>query len=156
MSMNSQALDQLQKVLLIGCGPTALSALEGLCESFHVVGLVREPQGACSDDDLMIRRAQLLSVPVYPDPSLRLVERLIAELEPACVVVSSLNLLLPQSLLARCRFTNVPYSPLPRYRGRANVNWAIINGEKVAGITIHAIVPGLDQGPTLFQQLISI
>jgi methionyl-tRNA formyltransferase len=156
MSMSSKQLDQLTKVLLVGCGPTALSALEALGESFHVVGLVREPQGHCTDEDETIRRATRLSVPVYPKPSLRLVERLIDELKPVCVVVSSFNRVLPGSLLARCRFANVHYSPLPRYRGRANVNWAIINGEKLAGITIHTIVPGLDDGPILFQQLIPI
>ena len=49
------------------------------------------------------------------------------------------------------------YAALPQYRGRANVNWAIINGEPETAITIHAIAPGLDDGKTtLFQQAIEI
>jgi methionyl-tRNA formyltransferase len=53
-------------------------------------------------------------------------------------------------------FINVHYSPLPQYRGRANVNWAIINDEPCAAITIHKISPDLDEGNILFQQLIPI
>ena len=55
-----------------------------------------------------------------------------------------------------CRFVNVHYSLLPHYRGRANVNWAIINGETTAGISIHLVVPELDGGNLLFQRAIPI
>ena len=54
------------------------------------------------------------------------------------------------------RFVNVHYSPLPQYRGRANVNWAIINGEKDAAISIHLVAPSLDAGNVLFQKRVSI
>jgi methionyl-tRNA formyltransferase len=50
----------------------------------------------------------------------------------------------------------VHYSLLPHYRGRANVNWAIINGETTAGISIHLVIPELDGGNLLFQQAIPI
>ena len=51
---------------------------------------------------------------------------------------------------------NVHYAPLPRYRGRATVNWAIINGETHAAITIHELVAGLDSGGILFQESVPI
>jgi methionyl-tRNA formyltransferase len=51
---------------------------------------------------------------------------------------------------------NVHYAPLPAYRGRANVNWAIINGEKETAITIHTITPGLDAGNILYQETVTI
>jgi methionyl-tRNA formyltransferase len=72
------------------------------------------------------------------------------------VVVSSYDRILKPEVLGLSRFVNVHYSPLPLYRGRANVNWAIINGESDAAITIHEIVPGLDAGNVLFQQRIPI
>jgi methionyl-tRNA formyltransferase len=59
-------------------------------------------------------------------------------------------------LLEKTRFINVHYAPLPRYRGRANVNWAIINNEPYAGITIHTISPGLDAGNILYQELVEV
>jgi methionyl-tRNA formyltransferase len=63
---------------------------------------------------------------------------------------------LPDALLAKCRFVNVHYAMLPRYRGRANVHWAVINGEAVTGISIHAMAPGLDAGNILFQAAVAI
>jgi methionyl-tRNA formyltransferase len=51
---------------------------------------------------------------------------------------------------------NVHYAPLPRGRGRATVNWAIINGDTTAAISIHHLVPGLDAGGVLFQQTVPI
>lgn len=54
------------------------------------------------------------------------------------------------------RFVNVHYALLPEYRRRANVNWAIINGESETAITIHVIAPGLDSGNILYQQRVFI
>ncbi|MFO0891120.1 MAG: methionyl-tRNA formyltransferase [Isosphaeraceae bacterium] len=153
--MSSDAPSSPYRVYLIGCGPTSLSALEALGEGFRVVGLARE----CPADDghdPVAALARRLGIPVHPRPTLRSLERQIGELEPDCVVVSSYDRVLPEAILGRRRFVNVHYSPLPRYRGRANVNWAVINGERAAGITIHTIVPGLDAGNILFQQLIPI
>jgi methionyl-tRNA formyltransferase len=140
-------------VLLLGLGPTALSALEALHERFQVVGLVREATGA---DDDAAARAHSLGIPVHTDASLRAVSTLVQELRPACVVVSSYNRILPAALLEACPFVNVHYAPLPRLRGRASVNWALINGEPCTAITIHTLVPGLDAGGILYQRLVPI
>jgi len=138
------------KVLLIGFGPTTASALDSLIERFDVVGLVRD------GEDAVCQRAQGLRITVYADGSLKALDALVSELQPACVVVSSFDRILPAALIARSRFVNVHYAPLPQYRGRANVNWALINGEQQAGISIHTIVPGLDAGNILYQQTIPI
>jgi methionyl-tRNA formyltransferase len=45
---------------------------------------------------------------------------------------------------------------LPRYRGRANVNWAIINDEPHTAITIHTVIASLDAGNILYQQQVLI
>jgi methionyl-tRNA formyltransferase len=139
-------------VLLLGLGPTAMSALEALHERFEVVGLVRE----AADGDATALRARSLGVPVHADVSLRSVSALVEELRPACVVVSSYNRILPAALLETCPFLNVHYAPLPRLRGRASVNWALINGEPCTAITIHTLVPGLDAGGILYQRLVPI
>jgi len=51
---------------------------------------------------------------------------------------------------------NIHASLLPRYRGAAPVNWAIINGEKKSGITIIYVTPKLDSGPVILQEEIKI
>jgi len=141
------------RVLLIGMGPTSLSALESLAARLEVVGLVREPPAG---RDAAWEVAQRLGIPCWPDTAPAAVDALVAELRPDCVVVSSYNRILSAATLARSRFVNVHYAPLPQYRGRANVNWAIINGEPLAAISIHVMVPELDAGNILLQRTVPI
>jgi methionyl-tRNA formyltransferase len=146
----------MKRILLLGMGPTALSALESLAGQFHVVGIVRQVQTGTETDDTVVRRAHELAVPVLPDVSLDGVRRAIGESRPNCTVVSSYDRILGPHILSHGKFVNVHYAALPQYRGRANVNWAIINGEPETAITIHAIAPGLDNGNILFQQAVAI
>jgi methionyl-tRNA formyltransferase len=147
--MNSRKI--MDTVLLLGMGPTTLTALESLAPGFRVAGLIRD-----GEDDEVLERARALGVPVLSDLSIDGVEQAVARSNPDCVVVSSYDRILPSRILSRCRFANVHYAPLPEYRGRANVNWAIINGEPETAITIHVIAPGLDAGNILYQQRVPI
>ena len=50
--------------------------------------------------------------------------------------------------IGRCqRLINIHNSPLPKYRGMAPINWALKNKEQEHGVTIHDILPGVDDGP---------
>ena len=146
----------MNTVLLLGMGPTALSALESLAARFRVAGLVREAGSPPGGSDEVLDRARALGVPVLSDLSIQGVEQAVIQSRPDCVVVSSYNRILPSRILTRCRFVNVHYSPLPEYRGRANVSWAIINGESDTAITVHVLAPGLDAGNVLYQQRVPI
>ncbi|MBD2164372.1 methionyl-tRNA formyltransferase [Calothrix membranacea FACHB-236] len=139
-------------VLLIGIGTTTLTALESLISKCHVQGIVR----STDTDDPVANLAQTANIPIFTDTSQKAIKALILKLQPDCVVVSSYNQILPPALIELSTFINVHYSPLPQYRGRANVNWAIINDEPCAAISIHKISPDLDEGNILFQQLIPI
>lgn len=141
------------RTLLVGCGPTALSALDSLAEVTALVGLVR---GFAADRDPVARRAAELGVDVTADTTVRAIERLVDRLRPDAVTVSSYDRILPAPLLAKSRFVNVHYSLLPLYRGRANVNWAVINGEAATGISIHVLAPDLDAGNILYQEALPI
>lgn len=146
----------MPRVLLLGRGPTALSALESLVQRFQVLSVVRDvPTGDQAADAVAIRAAEL-AVPLVTDTSLETVERLLRELQPDCTVVSSFDRILGPALLGYCPFINVHYAPLPQYRGRANVNWALINGESHAAISIHVLAPELDAGNILFQKRVPI
>ncbi len=69
------------------------------------------------------------------------------------VVVAFGKILGPRFLAApRHGCINVHFSLLPRYRGAAPVQWAIIRGERVTGITTMQMDEGLDTGPILLQQ----
>lgn len=65
--------------------------------------------------------------------------------------------ILSAEFLARCgRALNIHNGPLPRYRGVSPINWALKNGERSHGVTIHEISPGIDDGPIVAQATYSI
>jgi methionyl-tRNA formyltransferase len=138
------------RIVLVGLGPTTASALAGLVDRFDVVALVRD----AADD--VAQRATLLGVPVTVDSSVHALRLLVDRHRPDAVVISSYHRILPADLVERCPFVNVHYAPLPRYRGRATVNWAIINGESTVSISIHTVAPGLDAGGILYQEHVPI
>jgi methionyl-tRNA formyltransferase len=137
-------------VLLLGLGSTTQTALESLVERFEVCGLVRP--GA----DTVVKHAQQLGIPVTGETTIAAVTERVEADQPDAVVVSSYHRILPARLVASRPFVNVHYAPLPRYRGRATVNWAILNGEPSTAITIHCLEAGLDAGGILAQQALSI
>ena len=69
-------------------------------------------------------------------------------------VVVAYGRILPQSFLEAPKqgCVNVHFSLLPKYRGAAPVNWAIVNGEEETGVTTMMIEPKLDSGPILLQR----
>lgn len=73
-------------------------------------------------------------------------------------VVVAYGKILPQEFLIAPKFgcVNVHFSLLPKYRGAAPVNWAIVNGETETGVTTMKIVEELDAGPVLLQKAAKI
>lgn len=146
----------MARILLIGLGPTAESAFDSLAERFELVGVVRQLDGRDPEADPVVRRARLAKVPVFSDTSPQCIQRVVSDTAPDCVVVSSYNRLLDRQVLAGCPFVNVHYGPLPRYRGMAGLNWAILNDEPSTAITVHTIIEGMDAGRILHQELVPI
>ena len=83
---------------------------------------------------------------------------LVAGLKPDLIVVVAFGQILPKQLIDIPPFKaiNVHASLLPRYRGPAPIQWAIINGEKETGVTTMVMDEGLDTGDILLQQPVQI
>jgi methionyl-tRNA formyltransferase len=77
----------------------------------------------------------------------------LAELKPDLIVVAAYGQILPSSILELPRFgcLNVHASLLPKYRGAAPIQWAILNDESETGVTIMKMDAGLDTGDILTQ-----
>lgn len=77
---------------------------------------------------------------------------------PDLIVVVAYGKILPKKLIntAKRGAINLHTSLLPKYRGAAPIQWAIINGEKTTGITIMAINEGLDTGDIILQKEVPI
>ena len=73
------------------------------------------------------------------------------ELDAPTVVVCAYGLLIPAALLAERLWLNVHPSLLPRWRGAAPVERALLAGDRQTGVTIHETVPELDAGPIAAQ-----
>lgn len=140
------------RLVLVGMGSTTESALKGLLDPFEVVTMVRRAEPGDAALDLAARSG----VTVEGDVSISSIRAVIERTRPDCVVVSSYHRILPAEIVHGRPFVNVHYAPLPRYRGRATVNWAIINGESHTAITVHELLPALDAGGILFQEAVSI
>ena len=59
-------------------------------------------------------------------------------------------------LLERYEVLNVHLAPLPYYRGRHPLHWALINGETEFGLTIHRMTPEIDAGDILWQRMVDV
>jgi len=86
-------------------------------------------------------------------------EQRLLELLPHCapdVVVNCFANFRYRTVHHRYRLLNVHLAPLPAYRGRHPLQWALINGEKTFGATVHAITDAIDAGPIYWQESLAI
>ena len=99
-------------------------------------------------------------IPVYQPKTLRTPEaaQQIREMQPDCIVVVAYGKILPKEILEipphGC--INVHASLLPKYRGAAPIQWSIIEGETVTGVTTMQMDEGLDTGDMIMKKEVSI
>lgn len=154
------------RIVFFGSPPFAIPALKALTDSNdEVVAVVTQP------DRPKGRRRLISPTPVKEfatemgikvfQPQ-RVKERTfmekVAEINPHLLVVVAYGQILPQALLDIPRFgaINVHASLLPKYRGAAPIQWAIICGECETGITTIKMEAGLDTGDILLQSKVPI
>ena len=151
----------------MGTPDFAVPSLVSVAQSGHdLVGVVTRPDRPrgrgqqMQPTDVKAAVASLgLDVPVLQPEALR-DERFHAQLqalEPDLLAVVAF-LILPRSVLAipKLGSVNVHPSLLPKYRGAAPIQWAIINGETETGVTIFQLSPRVDAGDILIQQKVAI
>src|SRR5690242_19376559 len=147
----------------MGTPELARASLEQLLNrsDFQIVGVVTQPDRP-SGRDLKITPSPVKtlalahSLPVLQperarDPSF--IEQL-RSLRPELIVVAAYGQILPGAVLELPRHgcINVHTSLLPRYRGAAPIQWAILNGDSESGVTIMKMDEGMDTGPILSQE----
>lgn len=94
-------------------------------------------------------------LPVYQPQTLRTgeAEEIIRKLAPELIVVVAYGKILPKSILdiPPMGCINVHGSLLPKYRGAAPIQWTVLNGDKVAGVTTMFMAEGMDTGDMLLK-----
>ena len=133
--------------------PFGADVLERLAGRFDVTFLLTRPErpkgrGRKLSAGPAKLVAERLGIPVLQPE--RLDESI--DLPAATMVVAAYGLLIPVSLLERGLWLNVHPSLLPRWRGAAPVERAILAGDEATGVTIHETVEALDAGPICAQR----
>lgn len=155
------------RVLFLGTPDFAAVILKRLLDwpQGEVVGAITQPdrlsgRGNKTTQPPVKRLAQEYRLPLLQPDTLTddQVLTLLTTQKVELLIVAAYGLLLPGWLLARPTYgaVNVHASLLPRYRGAAPIQRAILNGERVTGISIMQMEQGLDSGPILFQQALAI
>ncbi len=151
------------RIVFMGTPAFAVPSLEGLAKAGHqIAGVFSQPDKPVGRHHNKLQptpvkeRALALGVPVYQPGTLRdgAALAILRELDPELVVVAAYGRFLPDDILALppkgC--VNVHSSLLPKYRGSAPINWAILNGERVTGVTIQRMVHDMDAGDIILQR----
>ena len=104
--------------------------------------------------------AMSVGIPVYQPQSCREEATLegLRTLTPDVILVAAYGKLLPQALLdiPRVAIINVHSSLLPKYRGAAPINWAVLNGDRETGVTVQYMAAELDAGDILLAERTAI
>ncbi len=151
------------RVIFMGSPDLARPTLQRLHEGPHeVVGVFCQPdkragRGRKMTPPPVAACAQDACLPIHQPRTLRNLEviELIRSMEPDLIVVVAYGKILPPRVLEipRLGCVNVHVSLLPAYRGAAPIQWAIIHGEHVTGVTTMFMEEGLDTGPILLQRV---
>ena len=149
----------------MGSPDFALSTLRALHENYPVVGVVTQPDRAAGRGRELkpppVKTLALeLGIPVIQPEKLREPEAMeqLRAWSPDVIVVAAFGQILRQDVLDLPKFgcINVHASLLPRWRGAAPINAAILHGDEETGITIMKMDAGLDTGPILTQRSVRI
>ncbi len=154
------------RIAFLGSGAFAIPSFEALLGAGHeVVALFTQPDRHSGRGRRLLPPplkpvALRHRVPVLQPPKIRDPEAvaLLQGLSPEILVVVAYGQILPTAVIqaAPRGAVNVHASLLPRYRGAAPIQWAIVNGETTTGVTTMLIDQGLDTGPLLLSRAVPI
>jgi methionyl-tRNA formyltransferase len=150
------------RVVFLGSGAIGVPSLKALAASdLHEVQAVVTQPDRPAGRELKLRpppvkiAAQELGLPIFQPAKIRAPEALVhlATLKPEVIVVAAYGQILPKAVLSLPRLgcINIHASLLPRHRGAAPVQAAILEGDRETGITIMQMDEGLDTGDTLLK-----
>lgn len=155
------------KIIFMGTPDFAKESLKAIYEAGHeILGVVTNPdkakgRGMKVSESPVKEYALLKNLKIYQPEKVRKNEEFIEEiknLKPDVICVVAYGKILPKEILEipKLGCINVHGSLLPKYRGAAPIQWAVINGEKVTGITTMYMDIGMDTGDMILKKEIEI
>ena len=155
------------RILFMGTPDFAKESLEAVYNAGHeIIGVVTNPDKPKGRGMKMIASpvkefAQEKNIPVYQPLKIRNNEEFIQQikaLNPEVICVVAYGKILPKEILdiPEKGCINVHGSLLPKYRGAAPIQWAVLNGDKTTGITTMYMDVGMDTGDMILKQEVEI
>ena len=157
----------MYKIVFMGTPDFSVSILEAIYNAGHDVALAVSQPDKPAGRDLKIKPTpvkqfcQEHNIPILQPDKIRNNTEFINELKkinPDFIVTAAYGKILPIEILDIPKIAplNVHASLLPKYRGAAPIQWSIINGETVTGVTIMVMDEGMDTGDMLLKEEIQI
>ena len=154
------------RIIFMGTPDFAVPTLEALVTGGHeVIAAVTQPDKPKGRGKAVLmtpvkEKALEYGIPVYQPVKAREPEfiEVLKSLEPEVIVVVAFGQILPKEILEIPRYgcVNVHASLLPKYRGAAPIQWAVIDGEEESGVTTMQMDEGLDTGDILEMEKIRL
>ena len=153
------------KVLVASSSPVARSLIAALKSSdkHEFCGLITNPDKATGrglqiESNELAHWAAAEKISLYKSSSSEDLKSDLLSINPDLVITIAYGKLINEELLQLPKFgwINIHFSKLPRWRGAAPVQWAILSGDKTSGITVFQLDKGMDTGPTYLTQEIDI
>jgi methionyl-tRNA formyltransferase len=157
-------MDKNIKIVFMGTPEIARAILHTLInEGYNVVGVV-------SQEDKPVGRKNILkptpvkeealehNIPVFQPHKIRNDYNFLVELKPDLIITCAYGQLVPQAVLDIPQYgcLNVHGSLLPKYRGASPIQSALINGDKVTGVTIMEMILAMDAGRIFYKKEVNI
>ena len=156
----------MASVVFMGTPDFAAGILRSLIGSGHEVKAVftqpDRPKGRRGELQMPPVKALALEngIAVYQPEKIRFPEnvQLIENIKPDFIVAAAFGQIIPQAILDIPQYgcLNVHASLLPRWRGAAPIQWSILSGDRVTGVTIMRMNAGLDTGDMILKEEIPI
>ena len=153
------------KVVVASSSPVAIPLISALnASSTHqLIGLLTNPDKATGRGMHVVANelatwAESLGLNVQKPENNDELKKVIENIKPEIVITIAYGRIIPLDLLElpKSGWINVHFSLLPRWRGAAPVQWAILTGDKQTGITVFKLDKGMDTGPVYLEQVTPI
>lgn len=157
----------IEKVVFMGTPDFAVGTLQTLIDSgrYHVKAVFTQPdkpkgRGKTMQMTPVKEVAVNAGIPVYQPRRIRDDEsyEILKKIAPDAIIVVAFGQIIPERILNLPRYgcINVHASLLPRYRGAAPIQWAVLQGEKETGVTTMRMDAGLDTGDMIRKTVVPL
>lgn len=150
------------RVVFMGTPDFAAASLKKLIEeNYNIVGVFTQPdkprgRGMSMSFSPVKELALASGLPVWQPEKMRdgTAYEILKSLAPDLIAVVAYGRILPDDILALPKYgcINVHGSLLPKYRGSAPVQWAVLNGDRVSGVSTMYLASGMDAGDVIYRE----